>query len=189
MKRARSSGGSVTGGSGDVKPQIMTLDTGTAGALNDYVVNRIQLPVSRIGSSKTKATIVEFLSVDWYLNVENNGDNDADEFAFLTTSTTRADADGTSLINCATDITSPNTLAFCMYSRILATTGVVSIIWPIHIDLTDSNGNGVLIATDSINIVGGSIGGATAGSYIAKVLYRLVEVGIVEYVGIVQSQQ
>jgi len=62
--------------------------------------------------------------------------------------------------------------------------------FPIHIDLTDQNGNGMLIATQTIVVNGGNTSGtaATARTYTAKVLYRLIEVGIEEYVGIVQAQ-
>lgn len=65
------------------------------------------------------------------------------------------------------------------------TTGLM----PQTIDMTDSEGNGVLIATDSIFIVSGAVGNIVPGQAVAKVLYRLKEVGIQEYVGIVQSQQ
>ena len=60
---------------------------------------------------------------------------------------------------------------------------------PIHVDLTDNAGNGMLVATDRIVIYGANTSGTIAGTYVAKVLYRLKEVGIQEYVGIVQSQQ
>jgi len=47
MKRARAnSGGSVTGGTGDIKPQTITLNTGfTGGGISQYAVQRIVLPV------------------------------------------------------------------------------------------------------------------------------------------------
>jgi hypothetical protein len=60
--------------------------------------------------------------------------------------------------------------------------------FPVTIDLTDSNGNGMLIATDSLYVVAANVSG-TASEAICKVFYRLVNVGITEYVGIVQSQQ
>ncbi len=60
---------------------------------------------------------------------------------------------------------------------------------PIVIDTTDTDGNGILVATDRLFIVGGNLSGIVAATYVAKIMYRLVEVGITEYVGIVQSQQ
>lgn len=186
MKRARTSGGSVTGGTGDVKPQIFTMDSGTAGAVNDYVVNRSILPVPRFGSMKTKATIFEILSVGWYLNIEDSQDVITSNWAFLTTSTTRADGDTATLASAALDVTDPRTFAFAFYG----TNGAVARTqFPITINLTDSNGNGILIATDQLFIVGANATGTTGGSFIAKVKYRLTNVGIQEYIGIVQSQQ
>ena len=60
---------------------------------------------------------------------------------------------------------------------------------PVIIDLTDNNGNGLLIATDKLFIVFANLNGTVVGSAVAKVKYRLSNVGITEYVGIVQSQQ
>ena len=189
MKRARTSGGSLTGGTGDVKPQIITLDTGTANAVTEYVVNRVGLPVPRFGTLKTKATIMEILSVGWYVNIENDSDQTTQDYCYLTTSTTRITGDTGSLAASALDVTDPKAFAFVFSGRILLTSGVSMTQYPINIDLTDQNGNGMLIATDQLFVVGANIGGGTAGSYVAKVKYRLVNVGITEYVGIVQSQQ
>ena len=189
MKRARTSGGSVTGGTGDIKPQILTLDSGTAGAVSDYVVNQVALPVPRFGSLKTKATIFEILTVSWYPNIEDFADTSATNWCFLTTSTTRADADTATLASAALDVTDPRTFAFVIRQNNLTTSGAVVSIMPNVIDLTDMNGNGILIATDKLFVVGANLNGTTAGSFVAKVKYRLVNVGITEYVGIVQSQQ
>ena len=189
MKRARTSGGSVTGGTGDVKPQIFTMNTGIAGAPNDYVVNRVALPVPRFGSTKTKATIMEILWVHWYLALENLADSSVTEFGYLTTSTTHFDGEATSAVTMAADVEDPRTFAYVASSTGLVTTGGFHKFVPIRIDLTDSNGNGTLIATDQLFIVGGGIAQTVVGTYVAKIGYRLVNVGITEYVGIVQSQQ
>lgn len=190
-KRARGDGGAaITGGTGDHKPQIMTLDTGIAGAINDYVVNQIALPVPRFGTMKTKATIFEMLWVDWYLNPQNQDDRDHTEFAFLTTSTTRQDGDTSSNNSQVADITNPRTFAFVKRNWDTSTAVGISLLQdPIRIDLTDSAGNGILVATDSLFVVGSGLNNAVVGSYTAKVAYRLVNVGITEYIGIVQSQQ
>ena len=60
---------------------------------------------------------------------------------------------------------------------------------PISIDMSDGLGNGTLIATDRIFVIGGSANNASVGSVTGKILYRMRLVGIEEYVGIVQSQQ
>jgi len=81
-KRARASVGL-----GDVNPQYLTAFA-TAGAVNDYVIKQINLPVSRIGGAKNKAVVFEILAVDWYLAV-NNIDSIITQtvFSFLSTGT------------------------------------------------------------------------------------------------------
>ena len=189
MKRARTSGGSVTGGTGDVKPQILTLDTGTAGATSDYVVNRIALPVPRFGSMKTKATIFELLYVDWYIGIEDLADHENTKIGFLTTNTTRADGETVTFNSMASDVTDPKTFAAVIVETLLETSGASIRNFPVRVNLTDANGNGHLIATDQLFVVMGDLAGSVVSSAVAKVGYRLVNVGIQEYVGIVQSQQ
>lgn len=188
-KRGRSSGGSQTGGTGDVKPQFLTLSTGGAAAADDYVVEQVALPVPRFGTMKTKATIMEILSVDWYLNIADIADVGKTNWAFLSTATSRSDGDTSTLATADLDITDPLVMFFALAHLSSTAAGTFRQEMPIHIDGTDNNGNGILIATDRIFIVGGNVGGTALGNYTAKVKYRLVNVGITEYVGIVQSQQ
>ena len=188
-KRQRTSGGSVTGGTGDVKPQYLTVTSLTAGAVDDYVVNQIALPVPRFGTMKTKATIMEMLSVDWYLNLEGALDDDHIDMGFLATVTSRSDGDTITAASIAADAADPLVFGLGVVNINLLTTGGWAQTMPLHIDMTDNNGNGILVATDRIFVVGGSVNNNVAGSYVAKIKYRLVNVGITEYVGIVQSQQ
>lgn len=188
-KRARQSGGSVTGGTGDIKPQILTLSSGVATLVSDYVVRQNSLPVPRFGSSKTKATIMEILSVDWYLNLEDIQDATHTNFGYLTTNTQRTNQETVTTTTMREDAENSRTFAMAVIHRGFVTSGMSIIAFPISIDMTDSNGNGLLIATDQLFVVGGNINGTVGGSYIAKIKYRLVMVGITEYVGIVQSQQ
>jgi len=193
MKRRRlnerkSSGGSVTGGTGDIKPQLLTLTTGTAGAVDDYVTASIALPVPRFGGSKNKATIFEFLWVDWYIGMENSADNSYSQWAWLNTAPTRADAETSTLSSAVVDVLDPRAFAFALESRALTTSGITQTSYPQRIDLTDQNGNGYLVATDKLVVTCGAAGNTAAVSAVAKVAYRLVDVGIEEYVGIVQSQ-
>jgi len=80
-KRAR-----TTKGLGDIKPQIITLNTASAGP-DVYAVDIITLPVARIGGSNTKAVVMELLSVDWYLAVAGVGNTLQTDTAFLSTGT------------------------------------------------------------------------------------------------------
>ncbi|KKL16013.1 hypothetical protein LCGC14_2499860, partial [marine sediment metagenome] len=76
-----------------------------------------------------------------------------------------------------------------LQDKLLETSGSSIDTFPIRINLTDDNGNGHLIATDQLSIVYADVAGSVVSSCVAKVGYRLVNVGIQEYVGIVQSQQ
>ena len=188
-KRARTDGGSITGGTGDVKPQILTMNTGKAAAIDDYVVNQVALPVPRFGTEKTKATIMELLSIDWYLSIRDTIDTNATTWGFLSTNTTRVTGDTSTLITAAEDVEHPLTLGMTMEITAFSTSGQLEAQYPIHYEFTDMNGNGVLIATDRIFIACGAVGNGAATHATAKLKYRLVNVGITEYVGIVQSQQ
>lgn len=198
MKRRRvngtarkSSGGSVTGGTGDIKPQNLTVTTGVAGAIDDYVFASIALPVPRFGGSKNKATIFEFLWVDWYIGTEDLADitgGVAQYWAWLSTAPTRAGGETSTLSSLGADLTDPRAFAPSLWGRSLVTSGAWTVGFPRRVDMTDSNGNGFLVATDRLVITCGSVSGALPISATAKIAYRLVDVGIEEYVGIVQSQ-
>lgn len=179
----------LTGGTGDVKPQILTLTTGNQGGLEDYALSSTALPVPRFGSSRGKATIVELLKVYFYIGLTDIADQDHTTWAFLTTSTNRTNGDTSSLATLVVDIQDPRNFAIAISSAQINTTGASNKDSPQVIDLTDNAGNGVLVATDSITLVHGTVGNTTVTSAEAKLLYRLVNVGVQEYVGIVQSQQ
>jgi hypothetical protein len=179
----------VTRGTGDVKPQIMTISTGVAGGLDDYVTSQAQLPVPRFGAQRNLATLFELLWVDWYIANQNLADTLVTEWAFLSTSVSRQDADTSTLATLQEDIDDPRTIAMAIKNVVFTTSGASEVSMPKRIDLTDSNGNGFLIATDRIVITQGSVGNVAAAGSTAKIGYRLVNVGVQEYVGIVQSQQ
>jgi hypothetical protein len=56
-------------------------------------------------------------------------------------------------------------------------------------ELTDGAGHGLLLATDTIYLAMYSANKVTADNYVVKLAYRWKEVSLVEYIGIVQSQQ
>jgi len=181
--------GSKTGGTGDVKPQILTLTTGLPQAIDTYTVDQSILPVPRFGPTASKATIFEVLWVHWYLAIRDVADGLFTKWAWLSTITGRSTGDVASLASAEGDVAEPRTFAFVLQNRTIIVQGSSSIQYPIVIDLTDRNGNGILIATDRIVITSGQFANTALGGTIAKIGYRLVNVGIKEYVGIVQSQQ
>ena len=60
---------------------------------------------------------------------------------------------------------------------------------PVEIDMTDGMGHGVLVATDNLFLQASSANLDAAGVGRIRILYRWKNVSIIEYVGIVQSQQ
>jgi len=186
MKRGRS-GGSVTGGTGDIKPQILSLTTGLQPANDQYVSTSIALPVPRF-STGDKSTITEILWVDWYMGLENIADTLVATWAWLSTAVTRQNAVASTLATLLVDFSDPRVFAPVVQQRTLTTSGAGVVDYPRRIDLTDNNGNGFLVATDRLTVTMGSVGG-TAGTTVCKIGYRLVAVGLKEYIGIVQGQQ
>lgn len=181
-KRQRANG-SRTGGTGDIKPQYLTVSSGTNG-INLYAVNQVALPVPRFGSQQGRTTVVEILSVDWYLGALNLLDGGHSAWAFLTTGSDRTAADVAAVIDLAEDIRDPLTFAL-----VVAGGSDAHKFMPIHFDLTDNNGNGMVVATDKLFVVYGDRDNDAASEAIAKIKYRLVNIGMKEYIGIVQSQQ
>lgn len=187
-KRQRTTG--LGGGTGDIKPQYFTLVSGPM-ASDEYDVVQFSLPVNRLGTTKTKATVFEILSLDWFLGIDSLLDGSHVTWAFLTTSTRRVDQDGALQGTLSQDLESPQSIGPAVRVNVsnAPASGAFSYQVPIHVDTTDGAGNGVLVATDSIFVVSGNVGNGITSKTIVKVKYRLTDVGITEYVGIVQSQQ
>jgi hypothetical protein len=71
-----------------------------------------------------------------------------------------------------------------------AGTGITDLVnSPRKWDFTDGAGHGILVATDNIFIQASTNGQNTASLFRFKILYRFKSVSLVEYIGIVQSQQ
>ena len=189
MKRRKTSGGSVTGGTGDIKPQYFTFSTATPAAADDYQILQQTLPVVRPSATAGEATIMEFLTADFYPSVANIADTTCTTGCFLASNVDRSSGDTASAATIAQDIQDPRTFAAVMQARTFTTSGASVLEYPLHYDFTDSNGNGMLYASDQVFLVGFSVGDATQGFYTVKLKYRYVTVSLIEYIGIVQQQQ
>ena len=185
-KRRR--GGGLTGGSGGVNPQWfqvgITQAIGTA-----YSEAVVTLPRERLPFG-ARSQVMEILKVEIrpaptsVLN-QTAGTNVSARIylttsSFGTTEPTVQQHGGKVIATERLDIPS-----------IAASTA--DLIWqfPMVEDLTDGAGNGVLVATDSI-FIGAIQTAATSpinGSVMIRCLYRWKNVGLTEYIGIVQSQQ
>ncbi len=176
-KRARASG------LGDVNPQILTLNTIGVGP-DVYSVDQVALPVARIGGAKTKAVVFEILSVNWYLAIGDVGNLIQTNFATLSTVVSRIDGDAASDTTFATDFGNPVNFAgvFSHRAQVGATGGAMEQ-YPIHIDLTDQDGNGMLVATQAIIIMGGNTSGTAATPRVSRSVNDTLNSG--DYLGVV----
>lgn len=184
MKRSRG-GPSLTGGSGDVNPQWLKVTFDMTGA-DAATTEQILLPVPKIPQSG-RSTIIEVLKVHWTPIRDTTSSAVEVVERFLGKLSTKSfgtavisEAEGT-LID-AIDVTDRGAFT-------AAGTYHSALSFPIVHDLTDGDGHGVLVATDSLFVQADTAGYSLTGSLTVWILYRFKNVGVMEYVGIVQSQQ
>lgn len=170
----------LTGGSGDVKPQILTINA-TQSAADTATTKTFQMPIPRAGVRAGKATIMEILRVDFYPLLAST-QAEADQSIYLALATAK-------LTGSTTVIQDPRVFAAIMIRDQITTSGVIATDSPFSVNLNDGAGNGFLVATDTISMILFSASTTVAVDCTCKILYRLVDVDITEYVGIVQGQQ
>lgn len=179
MPRRTSAGDlySLTGGTGDVNPQFLTFDLVQPG--NDLsVTDQVQLPIDRMSQKGGKAQIIEVLQV-WFQILDDSGlVNNSHVSAYIATS------DVTPNWNLA----NPRVFAGYTARKDVAAAGAIAVIEPFQLNLNDGAGHGYLIATDSIYAHLGSANTGSINIARIKVLYRWKNVGLQEYIGVVQSQ-
>lgn len=157
----------LTGGTGDVNPQVWKI-TVAAGASTNVTNSTVALPVQRL-RNQNKSMVMEVIKIKYVLDYTQGTTDEFDVgVAVLPQPATGAvnQADGAII-----DVN--------RFRRIAAVNTYM-------VDLTDAAGHGVLIATDKLTVfVRQSVNmGITAFAYI---YYRWKNVGMAEYVGIVQS--
>lgn len=200
MSRRRSRGDQLTGGAGDVNPQILHIPQVVTSPANlGLVQSKIPLPTQRLTQRAGKSLVMEVLRI-WY------------DFGWPFTGNA-----GAFVVPSGTTAFQAAFVATRQVGALSANTGnnsdgaVISFVQneftpyypaggpnfiipnPTLIDeLTDEAGHGVLVATDAIYIGlwGGGInaGQVSAATVNVAILYRWKEVTLEEYIGIVQSQ-
>lgn len=190
MSRKRQGlGDDLTGGTKDVNPQFLSGSI-TLSAANTATELTLGTPIVRVGqgASSSRSVIMEILKL-W---VEMpNVDQDAAgatgrsmQFSMTTTS------QGTSIAS----LSNPRCLASIEdnFRNAFTAAGTGLLFFnqnPREVDFTDGAGHGVLVATDNIFLQANTSNQAGAATFTFKILYRFKEVSLVEYIGIVQSQQ
>lgn len=186
MKRGHSD--VLTGGSKDVNPQILTLTANQSAIDTDTDIN-VFLPVQRLNAKSGRSLVMEILRVKWFLlGMPTVAGAAVARFQALLTTNMQAP-------------TAPNTAA-----RDPRNISIYNMFWQVGAasnagfqfnqeaftkddDLTDGAGHGVLVATDNMNINLQSANTGIVNNMAVQILYRWKEITLVEYIGIVQSQQ
>lgn len=183
LKRGATSD-TLTGGTKDVSPQLLTM-VNVMTVANTYKEVQVPLPVNRYFAGKSKAIVIEILRLFFDLSeVDANppavGGIISIQAQLSTASLTGINAGDSRVFVKAEKIVRGAFTAAGSYA-----TGATD---PITIDLTDGAGHGFLVAGDQIFFGLGTSGFTAAGSGVIKALYRFKEIGLDEYIGIVQGQ-
>lgn len=187
MKRARTAtrGESLTGGTGDVSPQLLTASV-TLTAANTYTEATIPIPIARFQLRKGKSIIAEILDVAFFHGAKDNNPAAAGEIsvssAQLSTISLASLQLGDPHVFCASQLE---------YRGAFTAAGSYFAVHtdPIVVPLDDGAGHGYLVATDNIYLSYVTSNYTAAATLNAKIKYRFKMVDLEEYIGIVQGQQ
>ena len=193
MSRKRTAtGDQLTGGTKDVNPQYLS-GLLTMSAANTATEITLGTPIVRVGgagASASKSIIMEILKV-FVQMPEVDVDAAAATSRTLGLAVMTASSGATPALP---NLDNPRVIAWFMHSVrnafTAAGTGILDLQNDSYcFDCTDGAGHGILVATDNLFIVANTAGQTAASSFRFKILYRFKEVSLVEYIGIVQSQQ
>lgn len=176
---------SLTGGTGDVNPQFLSLEL-TLSAANTLTNQSVVLPISKFQQKGNKAVVIEILKVFWNspLVDANNaaGGNNITQTAHLSTALLGTAAPNSPFVFAYFD--KQDRGAFTAAGTYQTTHDD-----PVVYDCSDGAGHGILVATDRIFFQAVTTGHAAAVTFGAKIMYRFKEINLPEYIGIVQGQQ
>lgn len=185
MKRGRKD--QLTGGSGDVNPQVLTIAAAQA-VVNVGNSVPINLPIPRYPTKQNTNLVIEALWVEYFHLNREVGAIALTQIGDCITVTTRPNAPTTVQDQLQDPRTISEMLLVNQHTGGAAAQDIELQAYH-YDDLTDQQGHGLLIATDVIYIALNSFNRALPISSIVKMGYRWKEVGLSEYIGIVQSQQ
>jgi hypothetical protein len=176
---------SLTGGTGDVNPQWLRISAAQSGTDATTTVQQ-QLPIQRLPTGN-RSQIIEIIKVFWY--IPQVGGTAAGEVAYSITANLATSSSGTT----AYLASNPKVIDFVSRFKNEAFTAAGTYYTvsdnPVVHDLTDGSGHGVLVATDSMYVQVISASTGNTNTIVCAILYRFKDIGLQEYIGIVQSQQ
>lgn len=185
MKRGRKSGDQLTGGSGDVNPQEMVQELTQTGA-DTTTITRMALPIPRLPTKPGKNLVIELLWVQYFwMNKTYPG------AGVISTMVANVTTNPVIPATFSAAVLDPKILSVWMLgSATFGAPATVDTFYPFYEeDLTDGAGHGILVASDSLYFNIFSLLTAQANHVGWRIGYRFKEVDLVEYIGIVQSQQ
>lgn len=182
---------SRTGGTGDINPQWFNLTS--VGVSATYADSATTLPRERLPYGN-KSQVMEVLKVQFLISNTATyvltAATAASVRAYLTTTSF-----GTTeplVTQMSGKVLAKKRVDFFSTAVAAAMTGYSGSSIEEIMDLTDQAGNGILVATDNLftgNIQTGATNPLSGGNIGCRLLYRWKNVGLSEYIGIVQSQQ
>ncbi len=178
-----------TGGTEDVRPQLLSAH-GLQAVLTQEELDTFPTPVPRSSFSKDLAQVMEILTVTMTVH---HSTVSAVGMAYIILSTATPgnaiQGAGITAIRIREQMTDPRVIA--SYLEVVDTPiGTGNVVTYPHIqDLRDGAGHGVIVAGDTLHLTFGLTAGPGPMDASIRILYRMINVGIMEYVGIVQSQQ
>lgn len=180
---------SLTGGTGDVNQQTYTISTSVV-TTTGSVSTQFPVPVPKFSSGIDKAIVMELLGVQWDLVSPPTPTAVSLDTSSISVSLTTNPTHQTTVTNLMQDPRSLST-----FRRQWQNIGipVSAVEWDLteYDDLTDQAGHGILVGSDNVylDVLSTATGYVQSGSIVARLFYRMKEVKLVEYIGIVQSQQ
>lgn len=182
MARRTRGGDELTGGSRDVNPQTLVLTT-TQGGNDTSTIVQTGLPIPRLPIKRGRSLVIEILRMKMF---QTNTTTTANGAIYLFSLTTNPNL----LANSTLAIEDPRAIA--LWWRQVNSQTAVGFAWAQtekEIDLTDSAGHGILVATDNLFFAVYSATTGVANTGVCRIEYRFKDVSLEEYIGIVQSQQ
>lgn len=177
MSRKRVASDTLTGGTRDVNPQTLGMGGDlTESAAATFTSRTVAVPVNRVSSNSSVAQVIEVLWVEFEHTSGTIPDAANETFSAALTMTEKAAMPSLGEV----DLIAKASWGFTAF----VTSGGAGGSKITHIDLTDGQGHGIIVATPNVFFAVAGENTATAQSAGCRMGYRFKNVGLQEYVGL-----